>query len=121
MADGIGRLSGYGNYGVGGYLPQQKNNAPQDEEGVKSQVQQNNYNETQIDPAKVMEFLATNNYFVQESTSAQNVDAEMQDRINGYMEQFEYIYGIIVKEFGEDIAPQVMDLVMDKLLMGDVA
>ena len=25
MTDGIGRLTGYGNYGVGGYIPQRRN------------------------------------------------------------------------------------------------
>ena len=121
MTDGIGRLSGYGNYGVGGYMPQQRKEA--NAEGAEAQVQPqvNDYKETQVDPAKVMEFMANNNYFVQGAAPAAGVDADTEDRVAGYMEQFEIIYGVIVEEFGEELAPAVMDLVMDKLLTGEAA
>ena len=76
MTDGIGRLSGYGNYGVGGYIPQRRND---------------------VDGANA-------------------VDAATQDRVAGYMEQFEMIYGIVQEEFGEELAPAVMDIVMDRLM-----
>ena len=32
MADGIGRLSGYGNYGVGGYMPQRRGDVSKEEQ-----------------------------------------------------------------------------------------
>ena len=121
MTDGIGRLSGYGNYGVGGYMPQRKKEElPQGAEAQQQQVQQN-YQETQVDPAKVMDFLSKNNFFVAESAPKEvddvsQIDAATQDRVAGYMEQFEMIYGIVQEEFGEELAPAVMDIVMDKLM-----
>ena len=121
MADGIGRLSGYGNYGVGGYQPQRKNNEVNQEAKPQEQALANNHEETQVDPSKVMDFLASNNFFVAAPSANQvgdvnQVDAATQDRIAGYMEQFEMIYGIVQEEFGEELAPQVMDMVMDKLM-----
>ena len=124
MTDGIGRLSGYGNYGVGGYVPQRRNGDVQKEGQPQEQVLTNNHAETQVDPSKVMDFLASNNFFVASQTTngaadvdgANAVDAATQDRVAGYMEQFEMIYGIVQEEFGEEIAPAVMDIVMDRLM-----
>ena len=123
MADGIGRLSGYGNYGVGGYVSNRRNGDVAKEEQAKQQPM-NNYEETQVDPSKVMEFLSSNNFFVAPQTTkgiadvdgANTVDAATQDRVAGYMEQFEMIYGIVQEEFGEELAPAVMDIVMDRLM-----
>ena len=116
MTDGIGRIGG-GNYGYTGYgLSRQGEEMPKDPTAEKNL---NNYEETQVDPSKVMEFLANNNYFVaptKEATPAGEVDAATQDRIAGYMENFEFIYGIIVEEFGEELAPEVMDIAMDYLM-----
>ena len=114
MTDGIGRIFGGNNYGVGGYVPQRndeaKNDAPQ------APVQ--NYDEMLVDPSKVMDFMAANNIFVPttETTKVGDVDAATQERVVGYMENFEAIYDMIVKEFGEENASMVMDLVMDKLI-----
>ena len=118
MTDGIGRLSGYGNYGVGGYIPNHRNNDVSKEGEPQPQLQQNNYEETQVDPSKVMDFLAQNNFFVKEakSTEVNPLDTETQDRISNYMEQFEMIYGVVQEEFGEKYAPLVMDMVMDRLM-----
>ena len=110
MTDGIGRLSGYGNYGVGGYVPQRRNNDVQKEAQPQEQATTNNQAETQIDPSKVMEFLANNNFFVAPQSTqvatdveaAEGVDAATQERVAGYMEQFEMIYGIVQEEFGEE-------------------
>ena len=116
MTDGIGRIFGGNNYGIGGYAPQKREEAP---ENAGTQQPTVNYEETQVDPSKVMEFLANNNYFVaptKEATPAGEVDAATQDRIAGYMENFEFIYGIIVEEFGEELAPEVMDIAMDYLM-----
>jgi len=118
MANNIGGISGYGNYGVGGYVPQRQNNETQPD--VNEQAQQPAVQETQVDPSKVMEFLDKYNYFApaeaQSAVNAGAVDAETQDRIAGYMEQFEIIYGLVQEEFGVELAPVVMDLVMDKLM-----
>ena len=124
MTDGIGRLSGYGNYGVGPYVPQRRNGDVQKEGQQQEQALANNHAETQVDPSKVMDFLANNNFFVAQAAQkevtdvngAAEVDAATQDRVAGYMEQFEMIYGIVQEEFGEELAPAVMDIVMDKLM-----
>ena len=122
MADGIHGI-GYGNTsGVGGgYIPQRKGNEVDAEEQNQAQAQPN-YEETQVDPNKVMDFLAQNNYFMPVQVEAQPagdvgaVDAETEERIAGYMERFEQIYAIVEQEFGAELAPSVMDLVMDKLM-----
>ena len=118
MTDGIGRLSGYGNYGVGGYVPQRRNGDIQKEGQPQEQVLTNKHAETQVDPSKVMDFLASNNFFVAAPTTTEvgEVDTATQDRVAGYMEQFEMIYGIVQEEFGEELAPAVMDIVMDRLM-----
>lgn len=117
MTDGIGRLSGYGNYGVGGYMPQKRDEVNKEQTNEQA-LAQKNYEETQVDPAKVMEFLANNNIFVAPPTvnETAEVDAATQERIAGYMEQFENIYGIVLEEFGEELAPAVMNMVMDRLM-----
>ena len=118
MTDGIGRLTGYGNYGVGGYIPQRRNGEVSKEAQSQAQSQTNNYEETQVDPSKVMDFLSSNNFFVAAPVTADvnEVDNATQDRVAGYMEQFEMIYGVVQEEFGEELAPAVMDIVMDRLI-----
>ena len=120
MADGIGHVSGYG-YGIGGYMPRAKKDEVEKNEQQQAAVADNKPAENQVDPNKVMEFLAQNNYFVAPTNvkapvSANGVDSATQDRVAGYMEQFEMIYGIVQEEFGEELAPAVMDIVMDKLM-----
>ena len=122
MTDGVfgighGNTSGVG----GGYVPQRKNGSADNQE-AQAQVQPN-FEETQVDPNKVMDFLAKNNYFMPVQVDAKpatkeagKVDAETEERIAGYMERFEEIYAIIEQEFGAEISPSVMDLVMDKLM-----
>ena len=115
----IDGINGYGNYGVGGYVPQRNNNQSEaNNEAQKSPVAPEF---KEVDPNKVMEFLNQHNFFIaptsaQEAQGCGNIDVETQDRIAGYMEQFEFIYAIVVEEFGEELAPAVMDLVMDKLM-----
>ena len=116
MTDGIGRIFGGNSYGVGGYMPNRKGEeAPQN--AAENAVVQN-YNETQVDPNKIMDFLANTNFFVApvETAKTNELDAATQDRIAGYMENFEMIYGVIVEEFGEELAPDVMDFCMDYLM-----
>ncbi len=116
MTDGIGRIFGGNNYGVGGYAPQRKDEAAQEATTQQPAV---NYEETQVDPSKIMDFMAANNYFVaptKEAAPTGEVDPATQERVAGYMENFELIYGVIVEEFGEENAPMVMDFVMDQLM-----
>ncbi len=121
MADGIHGI-GYGNTsGIGGgYLPQRKGQDV-DANAEKQAQPQINYEETQVDPNKVMDFLANNNYFISgaetaPATDVTSVDSETEDRVAGYMERFEQIFAIVEEEFGSEMAPAVMDLVMDKLI-----
>ena len=111
----IGGINGYGNYGLGGYVPQRGNDVVEDK---AENVVVNNAADTQVDPAKVMDFLTANNYFVAPTKAkpANAVDEVTQARVEGYMENFEIIYGVIVEEFGEELAPDVMDFCMDYLM-----
>lgn len=116
MTDGIGRIFGGNSYGVGGYVPRRKEEASQNEE---AQTNSQNLEETQVDPSKVMDFLAANNFFiapVEAKPEVGKVDEATQARVEGYMENFEMIYGVIVEEFGEELAPDVMDMAMDHLM-----
>lgn len=115
MTDGIGRIFGGNSYGVGGYVPQRKEDVPQND---VQQTPVNNAEETQVDPSKVMDFLASNNYFVApvETKGTGEVDEATRARIESSMENFEMIYDVIVKEFGEELAPAVMDIAMDYLM-----
>ena len=115
MTDGIGRIGG-SNYGYAGYgLPRKGEEAPKNS---AEETTVNNYEDTQVDPAKVMDFLAANNLYVApaETKAVSEVDAATQERIEAYMENFELIYGIIVDEFGEELAPEVMNIAMDYLM-----
>lgn len=113
MTDGIGRIFGGNSYGVGGYVPQRPETQKEGEQQPAVQPETKD-----VDPNKVMEFLNKYVYMVPETKTSEipELDAETQQRIAGFMEQFEFFYGIIVQEFGEDLAPTVMDLIMDKLL-----
>ena len=117
MTNGIGPINGGNNYGVGnGYVPPRN-----DSEEDVPQAPVNNYDDTQVDPNKVMEFLANNNYFVNLTNAAEPVDGVepdpgLSDRVAGYMENFELIYSIVEQEFGPELAPIVMDFVMDYLM-----
>ena len=117
MTNGIGNVSGYGNgYPVGGYP--KNGGANPDKSDITPASTTTNHEETQVDPAKVMDFLAANNYFVPtvEAKPIGEVNPETAARVHGYMENFELIYGIIVDEFGEELAPDVMDFAMDYLM-----
>ena len=61
MTDGIGRIGG-SNYGYAGYgLPRQGEEAPKN---PAAETVVNNYEETQVDPSRLMELMAANNLFV---------------------------------------------------------
>ena len=116
MADGIGRIMGGSSYGIGGYGAHQPNSEPSNEPTVETTA--NNYEETQLDPAKVMDFMAKNNIYVGQTraTAPVDLDPATKERIAGYMENFEVIYNLIIDEFGDDLAPVVAEHVMDYLI-----
>ena len=116
MADGIGRIMGGSNYGIGGYGAHHANGEQTQEPTVEPKV--NNYEETQLDPTKVMDFMAKNNIYVGQvkTTAPVDLDPATKERIAGYMENFEIVYNLIIDEFGEDLAPTVAEYVMDYLI-----
>ena len=123
MADGIHGI-GYGNTsGVGGgYLPPKQNNDVE-ENNVQEQRANANTEHRDVNPDEVMAFLANQNFFMPvkadeaaPAAEVSEVDAATEERIAGYMERFEEIYAVVEEEFGVELAPAVMDLVMDKLM-----
>ena len=121
MTDGVfgigyGQTSGVG----GGYLPPKKD----DVDGKAEDQQQANANQERkdVNPDDVMRFLASQNYFIPAKVETKPaadvgaVDAEVQDRVAASMEEFEKIFALIEAEFGPNLAPQVFDVAMDKLL-----
>ncbi len=117
MTDGIGRIFGGNSYGVGGYVPQRKQEeqvAPQEQEFTQQE-------RTEVDPNKVMDFLNANNFFVAQTNAPApavgvETDPTVADRVAGYMDNFELIYGIVEQEFGIELAPKIMDFIMDRLM-----
>jgi len=122
MTDGIHNIGSGSSYGIGGYFPNNKRDDVKESEN-KEQTTNANTERKDVNPDDVMKFLANNNYFMpvkvenaQPAAEVNGVDAETAERIAGYMERFEEIYAIIEQEFGTELAPTVMDLVMDKLM-----
>ena len=122
MTNNIGSISGGGSsWGVDWSNNSSNSNSVEEnnaqEQGTNAQPERKDVN-----PDDVMRFLASQNYFMPvqaESASAANVDgvdAETEQRIASYMERFEEIYAVVEEEFGAELAPAVMDLVMDKLM-----
>lgn len=117
----IGGINGYGyGYGVNGYGNKGNNNAANNADN-QEQKQVLPEAKPQVNADEVMKFLESNNFFIAPTTTqgaegVSEVDTETQDRIAGYMEQFEVIYAVVAEEFGEELAPAVMDAVMDKLM-----
>ena len=112
MTDGIGRIFGGNNYGVGGFVPQK--HEAKEEEVQQSVVQPE---AKQVDEETVMRFLEANNMrIVPKTVTPIELDPEAEERIAGYMEKFEELYGLAEQEFGPKLAPMVLDLAMNRLL-----
>ena len=112
MTDGIGRIFGGNNYGVGGFVPQKH-------EAKEEEVQQSvvKPEAKQVDEETVMRFLEANNMrIVPKTVTPIELDPEAEERIAGYMEKFEDLYGLAEQEFGPKLAPMVLDLAMNRLL-----
>lgn len=132
MSMNVNNVNGGGN----GYGITWNNNRSQEDVETNNAEKQTTANANQehrdVNPDDVMKFLANNNIFIDVklakldaadgkidgifNADLNSVEADMQDRIAGYMERFEEIYAIIEQEFGAELAPSVMDLVMDKLM-----
>ena len=116
MTNNIGRIIGGGNNYIGGFGAKKQEEA----KDAKQQEQVlNNYNETQVDPAKIMDYLAGNNVFLNPAKQAVEpgkLDAATQNRVADSMADFELVFGIIEKEVGPELAPLVMDEYMNRNL-----
>ncbi len=122
MVDGVNRSAGYGYGGINGFGPR-GNQGENVNAGEGQNPPARDYAETQVDPSKVMEWLSANNNFVNVINTPERVegivtDPTIEERVAGFMENYEYFMTIIEQEFGEELAPAVMDMdiVMDKLM-----
>ena len=119
MTNNINGINGYG-IGFGtNYTTNNQNNQTNETEENQAQVQPEP--KTPVNAEEVFAFLEANNIFVAPAQvggteESAEVDPEVQARVEDAMAQFEVIYAVIAKEFGEDLAPHLVDLVMDKLL-----
>ena len=108
MTDGINRIFGGNNYGVGGF------GARKQEEPKESEVKEavKDYKETQVDPSRVMDLLAANSNVLVCSTNKTNhieLDQATQDRIADSMKNFELFMSVASEEVGEDLALLLAD------------
>lgn len=124
MAEAIGATGGSSAYGVGGFPTSNKGKKENVEEKQEQQVKQP---ETKnVDADEVFAFLASNNYYVPAAKDANNdgvidkidfdVDPEMQARIDQFMADFDVVYKLIEDEFGAELAPRLVDMVMDRVM-----
>ena len=115
----INNINGYGINFNGGYSARKQDNKPAEAEENKTTVQPEA--KPTVNAEEVFAFLEANNVFVapakvEAGAETAEVDSEIQARIEDAMGQFEVIYSVIANEFGERRAPQLVDMVMDKLL-----
>ena len=114
MTNGVSGIGGnpfsYGNYGYNNnHTGEAQEKAP--EIPVKAP-------ETRpVDEETVMKFLEANNLrVVPKTVTPVEFDPKAQERIEGYMARFDEIMRSIEDEFGPELAPLVMDMVMDRLM-----
>ncbi len=115
MTDGIGRI-GSSNYGLGGSF-YRANKDVKEEPQVQPQSVKPEVNE--MDPDKVMDLLnqAASSVYMP-VTKAEPVSVKLpksvDDRIAGFMRDFENTYAIAKEEVGEVLALDVLDLMSEK-------
>ena len=117
---GYGNTSGIG----GGYMPPQNNDDVNDKKD-ETQGQGQHVETKDVDPNAVYAWMNNNAAFLNivNNTSVNTVapegvvtDPTVADRAVAATENYMAIMDIITQEFGEELAPAVMDLVMDKLM-----
>ena len=124
MTDGIGRIGSGSSSGVNSwYLKREPDKEDINQQNAQAQAQ-TSYSKEDIDESKVWAFMANNSAFngvvAPEKTRSfdgvGDVDAGLAERMEDWMAKFEEFYAIIEEEVGSELAPAVMDLVMDKLM-----
>ena len=110
----INRIFGSSNYGVGGFGG--KKEAEANEAEVNEAVK--DYKETQVDPSKVMDFMAANNNLYVGATNKTNhieLDAATKDRVADSMAEFEAFMNGAVAELGdENLALMLADVYSER-------
>ena len=118
MADGIGRIFGGNNYGVGGYIPQRKN-----EENVNNQNNaqaQNQPEYKQVDEQQLWNFMANNSTFspfvkVDSVSGEYKFDEDgIRERMEEFMPRYLEYCDIIENEFGPELTPTLVDMLFNK-------
>ena len=115
MTSGVNGIGGNPyNYGSYGYNNRQAKESHEE----APQVQTNVPESKNLNPDAVMDFMNKYIYMAPETQKTGNseIDPETKQRIEGFMEQFQMFYSIIEQEFGSELAPDVMDMVMDNLM-----
>ena len=116
--------SGNSAYGVG-FTRQNNGNEVEEKEKNKQQgAAEQRAPQAQVNPDDVFAFLANNGVYVPVVTDTNNdgiineldVDAETQERIDQFMAKFDVVYKLIEDEFGAELAPRLVDMVMDKVM-----
>ena len=114
MTDGIGRI-GSSNYGLGGSF-YRANKDVKGEPKAEPQVVKPETNE--IDPDKVMDLLSQASSIYMPVAKSESVTVSLpkavQDRIAGFVDDFENVYAIAKEEVGEELVPTVLDLMSAK-------
>ncbi len=110
MANNINGIFGYG-YGV-----RYPNNGQQnkeltgktnaDEQAPTGQAPQT----ANVDPNEVLNFLASSSIKVETPQApVAGGNAETEERVEGYIQNFEMIYSIVAQEFGDDVANTLLN------------
>ena len=114
MTDGIGRI-GSSNYGLGGSFYRANKEV---KEEPKAQPQTVKPETNDIDPDKVLDLLnqASSIYMPVAKTDkvTVNLPKAVQDRIAGFISNFENVYAVAKEEVGAELAPVILDLMSEK-------
>lgn len=117
MANNIGGIGGYG-YNIGNFYT---NNQNKNLQGTNEQnVQQENTQPTTInvDQNEVLNFLAASSIQITAPTIANDNDAALNNRVEGFVQTFDMFYSVIAQEFGDNAANTLMndDAFLDTLM-----
>ena len=115
MTEGIGKIGGSNGYMLNGYIQRKKGN---EEEGKLGEKQESSIgNRKDINPDEIFNMmgemainLKPQVKKVLKEGELPELSPEVQARIEDSMKEFEAIYGIVEKEVGRTLAPDVMEL-----------
>lgn len=108
MANNINGIFGYG-YGVR-YLNNGQQNKELTEKSAAEEKQVEQQQTANVDPNEVLNFLASSSVKVETAQPAAiDNNAETQERVEGYIQNFEMIYSVVAQEFGEDVANTLLN------------